>query len=548
LNVGRQLLLSERDHVISRLLAAVDLCGLWLVCGGRRRGAQIRADSDRSRRTATNSVAALASRSATVARSESAAAWAGAVGLGCFAWNLFISRPLVSDSFLDIDAGRVVARSGIPHHEVFTLAAAGRPWIDQQWLAHLLYYGAWSLGGYAGLAIVSSLLIALAFGLLAGLMTWLGVPVQRAAAWTLLAFVACLGNTIVRAQSFSFALFVALLWLLVADSGRDAFRRKFLLILPLLALWSNLHGAVVLGIALTVAYALVRAGIAAVHRDLRSALGYSSTAAITPLMLFANPYGVSVLGYYHSLLGRPVLASGVTEWARPSITSALSWGFFMVLALTVAAVGYGALRGARPPWVLVLVTAPLLLAAGQGVRYQAWFAVSGALLTAVTLARVRPAPPPLAPLALKLGGVLIVVFAASALVVVSRAQTARFETLTAREAVTAAAAYAENHPRARILGDDLSSALLLWNFPRLHQRVGFDIRLEQYSDRQLRRWFTYQRGTAPNWLATTRGYDVLVATESRTPSLVARLRALQGWRVLRDDDSGIALARVTPRP
>jgi hypothetical protein len=480
-------------------------------------------------------------------KSESRAAWAVAVGLGCFAWNLFLSRYLVADSFLDLDAGRVIARSGIPHHEVFTVAAANRAWVDQQWLAHLLYYGAWSVGGYAGLAITSSLLIALAFGLLAGLMTSLGVPVQRAAAWTLLAFVACLGNTIVRAQSFSFALFVSLLWLLVADSRRDVFRRRFLLVLPVLALWSNLHGAVVLAIGLTVAYALVRTATAAVRRDQRSAFGYASTAGLAPLMLFANPYGFSVLGYYYRLLGRPLLSSYVTEWGRPSITSPLSWGFFVVLGITLAAVGYGALRGARPPWVLVLVAAPLLLAATQGVRYQAWFAVSGALLIAVTMASVRPAPPQLAPLALQVGAVFIVVFAATAIVALSRAQAAQFETLTARGAVTAAAVYAEDHPGVRILGDDLSSALLLWKFPRLHGRVGFDIRLEQYSDRELRRWFTYQSGSGRDWPATTQGYDVFVATESRTPSLVARLRGLHGWRTLYHDGSGIALARRATR-
>jgi hypothetical protein len=501
-----------------------------------------------ARGTAVNSVAALTSRAATVAKSESPAAWAVAVGLGCFAWNLLLSRYLVADSFMDLDAGRVVARSGIPHHELFTVAAASRTWIDQQWLAHLVYYGAWSLGGYAALAIASSLLIAVAFGLLARLMAWLGVPAQRAAAWTLLAFVACLGNTIVRAQSFSFTLFMALLWLVVADSRRAAFGRRLLLVLPLLALWSNLHGAVVLGIGLTVAYALVRTSKAAFRRDRRSALGYASTAAVAPLMLFANPYGFFVLGYYQRLLGRPLLTSYVTEWARPSITSPLSWGFFVVVGVAVAAVGYGALHSARPPWVLVLVAVPLLVAASQGVRYQAWFAISGALLIAVTIASVRPAPPPLAPLALQLGAVLIVVFAATAIVALSRVQTSQFETLTPRGAVAAAAAYADDRPDTRILGDDLSSALLLWKFPRLHGRVGFDIRLEQYSDRQLRRWFTYQSGFGRDWRATTRGYDVLVATESRTPSLVARLGALRGWRTLYEDGSGIALVRRTAPP
>jgi hypothetical protein len=477
------------------------------------------------------------------ASSATAAAWAVTVGLGCFAWNLFISRYLVADSFMDLDAGRLTARSGIPHHEALTSAAHGHSWIDQQWLAHLLYYGAWSLAGYAGLAIASSLLVGTAFGLLAGLMTYLGVPPQRAAAWTLFAFAACLGNTVVRAQSFSYLLFVGLLWLLVVDSRRIGFRRTFLLAVPLLAVWSNLHGAVVLGIGLTVAYAVVRTAKAASRGDRRSAAGYGAGAALTPLLLFANPYGFSVLGYYDRLLGRPELAAHVTEWARPTITSPLSWGFFALVGVSVVTLGYATWRRHRPPSILLLVAAGLALPASQGVRYQAWFALAGALLIAVTLAGVRPAPTPLAPLVLQAGAGLTVVFTLVALLLLGRASTAQFETLTARKAVDAAAAFAEVHPRARILADDLGSALLLWRHPRLHGRVAFDIRLEQYSDRQLERWFVFQNGLGAGWETSTRGFDVLVATQSRTPRLAKRLRTASGWRTLFEDPSGIAVAR-----
>jgi hypothetical protein len=477
------------------------------------------------------------------ASSAAALAWAVSAGLACFAWNLFISRYLVADSFMDLDAGRLIARSGIPHHEALTSAAHGQPWIDQQWLAHLLYYGTWSLAGYAGLAIASSLLIGTAFGLLAGLMAYLGAPPQRAAAWTLFAFVACLGNTIVRAQSFSYPLFVALLWLLVVDSRRTSFRRTFLLAFPLLAVWSNLHGAVVLGIGLTVAYASVRTAIAISRRDRQSAAGYGATAVLTPLTLFANPYGFSVVGYYDKLLARPALAAHVSEWARPTITSPLSWGFFALLGVSLATVGYAAWRRYRPPWIVLLLAAGLALAASQGVRYQAWFALAGALMVAVTLAGLRPLPPPLSPLVLQAGAGLTVIFAVFAVLVIGRTSTAQFETLTARGAVDAAAVFAEDHPRARILADDLSSALLLWKFPRLHERVAFDIRLEQYSDRQLQRWFAFQNGKGAGWEASTAAYDVLIATQSRTPTLANRLRATSGWRTLFEDASGVAVAR-----
>jgi hypothetical protein len=147
--------------------------------------------------------------------------WIAAAGLLCFAVNTFFSRYLFWDSYLDLTGGRFVAQHGIPRHEALTTAAQ-RTWIDQQWLAHWTYYELWRLGGYPLVATVSSLLVASAFALLCALLVARKVPAQRAFLWTLAAFIACVGITVIRAQSFAYPLFVLLLWAILADARRQA--------------------------------------------------------------------------------------------------------------------------------------------------------------------------------------------------------------------------------------------------------------------------------------------------------------------------------------
>jgi hypothetical protein len=77
----------------------------------------------------------------------------------------------------------------------------------------------------------------------------------------------------VRTQSFAYPLFAAFLLLLLDDARAPG--RRVLLALPLLVLWANIHGSVVLGAALTALY-----GLLLIRRHLPSSLrtrGYSQS-------------------------------------------------------------------------------------------------------------------------------------------------------------------------------------------------------------------------------------------------------------------------------
>ncbi len=132
--------------------------------------------------------------------------------------SLEYSRYLFADSYYDLYAGRYIVQHGIPHHNVVTVVAHGAPWIDQQWLAQVIYYGAWAAGGYPAVALLSSLVLTSGFAVLALAMRSRGVPPARVFLWTCAALIVYLGNIVIRAQSFAYPLFALTLWLVVADS------------------------------------------------------------------------------------------------------------------------------------------------------------------------------------------------------------------------------------------------------------------------------------------------------------------------------------------
>ena len=148
--------------------------------------------------------------------SVSAPALAGAVAVAT-TWLGF--KELQPDSYRLLYTGRWIAQHGIPGHDVFTVAAAGRPFADQQWLAELLHYEVWRVAGYAGVALMSAGAFALGYALVAALMRRRGASPTVSVACALLALVGAISLTFVRAQNLVIPLFVVVLWLCLEAAG-----------------------------------------------------------------------------------------------------------------------------------------------------------------------------------------------------------------------------------------------------------------------------------------------------------------------------------------
>jgi hypothetical protein len=157
--------------------------------------------------------------------------FAGVATLACLA-------PVQSDTWWLLRAGRESWQSGrVTLTDTYSYTAAGSLWPNHEWLTELIFYGLFSLGGLPLVtAICASVMVA----------TW-------ALSWRLargsfevrvLMLAACLtclpASFAIRPQVFSMFLFMVTCTLLVE-------RRWWWLILVFM-LWTNLHGAVALGI------------------------------------------------------------------------------------------------------------------------------------------------------------------------------------------------------------------------------------------------------------------------------------------------------------
>lgn len=478
-------------------------------------------------------------------RSEGAWAWLAAAVSLVAAGNLVDSRTLVPDSLYDLYDARRILHDGLPHHNLATVSAHGAATVDQQWLGHLLYYGAWQVGGYQALATLSAALITGGYAILGLLMLRRGVPPVRMFAWTVAAFVVCLGNNSVEAQSFGFLFFAVTLYLLVTDDGPSAPRPRTWLVAPVLVLWANTHGSVVLGAAVVWWFAAVRTASAWRRHDRGVALAYLVLAVLAAAACVCTPYGTQTIGYYLAFASRQrFLAGYILAFHSPSPGYQLSWAFFVVAAATAATTVLAWRRGARPDLSLGGLSVVLFCFAMTAVRYQIWFGFAGSLLAADSMARASGTG--VAALGAAFRRVIAGVLAAAAAVCLGALAATPDRVLESgfpAKAMDVAANLAARNPAARILADDWSGTPMLWLHPALFGRVGFDIRVEQYTPVQLRDYFDFLEIRGPHWSSLASEYTIIVVSRKHYPRLASELSSLPGWRVVHDDQEGVVAMR-----
>ena len=407
---------------------------------------------------------------------------------------------LAADGWMALLSGRVVAQHGLPSHDTLTIWAHGHDWVDQQWLAQLVLYGLDRLGGLPLVLLVHAFLVSGALGGAAALARRLGGS-ARSATWVALPVLIAYWPeaSIMRPQSFAYPLFVAVLWLL-ADELRQPSRRVYL-VLPLLVLWANLHGSVVVGAALVSAFAL--AEIAGSLRTRPRTAGARSLVLLAApwLCVLASPYATS-LPHYYRLVFSSGFGSYVTEWAPTTLTLAhapvylLALGGFWLLGRT---------RG-RASWFEKLAFVGISLLAFDAVRNGVWLALLSLGVLPRLLDELRaPAVEPkrlnrllaLAMLALVGVATLGVAFEPDSWF------TQGYPAAAAKAAVTAAGAH------GRVFANERYADWLVFEHPELAGRIAYDSRFELLTGRQLRS-VTGFRNLIAGWRATVHGYSALV--------------------------------------
>ena len=426
---------------------------------------------------------------------------------------------LWGDSWLTFLGGREIAAHGLPGLDTLTVLSRGRQWVDQQWLAQLASYELESgLGLQATLAIFAATIVA-PFALACGLARRRGASPRSVAIFALLAAPAAL--CAVRAQAFSGLLFVPFFALLAAEARRPS--RRVWLALPLLALWANLHGAVLVAAAL-----LALLGISELVSG-RRARGLVLVLAPWPCVL-ASPYGLSLVGYYHSTAGNALFKKFILEWAPPTFPTAVGLPFFLTAAVALVLVA----RRPRDLPLFELGALAFTLAGGlTAQRSITWFSYAALLLLPATLDRSWPGRS-VAPAvrrvtaAVAVASVLLVLAATAA---AAHRSPQEIETVWPQPAVQAVRGALAADPRARVIAAEGSADWLLYEIPELRGRIAFDGRFEVLSQPQFLAVRDYLKQSGPDWQRVARGYSIVVVDPARNSGLYRFYRA-HGLRVL----------------
>src|ERR1700682_2466206 len=153
-----------------------------------------------------------------------------------------------SDTYWHIAMGKwILDHNALPRVDFYSFTKAGEPWISSSWLAQVLYAGTYQLAGWAGPIVLAATSIAATFALLASI---LGrrIPSTYAIMVALAALVLSMPHLFARPHVLVMPVMVA--WVSGLVSASERHQAPSFWLLPLIALWANLHGGFIFGLAL----------------------------------------------------------------------------------------------------------------------------------------------------------------------------------------------------------------------------------------------------------------------------------------------------------
>src|SRR3954453_19109296 len=308
------------------------------------------------------------------------------VSLGVYALLLTLGPRLLNDpaSYSHVEFGRwIIAHGTLTVTDPFSFSRHGAPWITFEWLSEVIYAGAYALAGWQGVLVVAAAAIALAFGLFTFFLLRELSPSQ-----TLLMVIAAVillaPHMLARPHVLVLPLMVTWAAALVRCMDRGAPPPYWAL--PLLVVWANLHGSVVLALGL-----IGPAGLEALLREKRSEwprvfLRWLPFTALAVAASCLTPYGPEPLLMPLTTLGLGPALGWIAEW-RPQDFSHI--GIFELLLLA----GIFALsRGVTLPVVRALVVIGLLHFALAQIRNADLLAMLAPLYLAAPLGRTFGGP------------------------------------------------------------------------------------------------------------------------------------------------------------
>jgi hypothetical protein len=283
--------------------------------------------------------------------------------VGVFIYALFLvggNRLLIDpDTMWQITVGQwILDHRAVPETDVYSFTMQGQPWISTQWLAQVLYAKAYAVADWGGPVVMAAAAIAATFGLL----TWFLVrrlPESTALVFAAAALALAVSHLLARPHVLAMPVMVAWVGGLIAAADRRGAPSFWLL--PLMALWANLHGGFVFGLVLIAPIALDAVAGADVTQRRPLVLRWAVFGLAALVAACCTPYGWNSL-----LASRKILDLGgalplIMEW-RPADLG----GVGALKVCLLLGVGLALLRGVSlPPLRIMLLLGLVHMALAQ---------------------------------------------------------------------------------------------------------------------------------------------------------------------------------------
>lgn len=285
---------------------------------------------------------------------------AGALAFILFSFYIFSIAlvPIRSDNdcWWHVKSGWYIAHYGIPSHDVFSYTAENYEWHNHEWLSQLAFYAAYeagelsALGGWRGVILFKAVVLWIGYGLV----FFFAARLSRS--FWLALLVAALAVAIGRRTFYprppvisNVLLMVEIILLTGVCEGW--LRRAWVFVLvPMIAVWANLHGAWIAGGVVLACFAIDQAAALLRHRlprlpfaVPRVVLGWRWLAILLPLSLlatFLNPYGWRLYELPARVMSDPDLVRSIGELQAPDFYFVIDFelaihaAFLMALMLT----------------------------------------------------------------------------------------------------------------------------------------------------------------------------------------------------------------------
>ena len=215
------------------------------------------------------------------------------------------------DTLWHLKVGSDIWRNfSLPVQDTYSFTFSGQPWIAEQWLSQLLFFGSYAAGGWKGVVILAAISVGLTTFLLCREIGRVANP-RIAAITTLIAIF--LASPVFAARPHILILPLAVAWTASLFRAAEKPQAPSFFLLALLVAWANLHGSFPLAILI--------AGFAFLHFLETHGFGDRSLvmrwvgflACCLPAILI-HPYGIEPLYFAVQLsLGNDWIPM-ITEW------------------------------------------------------------------------------------------------------------------------------------------------------------------------------------------------------------------------------------------